>query len=78
MRLHFFKLSLRVLNLFLLLLHRLDDAGACPARPLYEGVRDWFIARGLVRRGFADPTDRANNFRSAIFARVLTAVHRIG
>lgn len=39
MRLHFFKLSLQILNLFLLLFHRLDDAGACPARSLNEGVR---------------------------------------
>jgi hypothetical protein len=35
----FFKLSRRVLNLFLLLLDRLDDAGARPARSIKEGVR---------------------------------------
>ena len=39
MRFHFLQLSCRILNLFLLLLDRLDDAGACPARSLNEGVR---------------------------------------
>ena len=37
MRFHFFKVSFQILNLLLLLLHHLDDAGACPARSLNEG-----------------------------------------